>query len=150
MRLITQSENAPSPSLPWGFYISTFGIVFILLWLGIFKFTPTEALAIKPLIMHHPLSSWLYRLLSVQAVSNIVGIVEIAVALFILLGLKFKQLRRYAGIGVCIIFIMTLSYLFTTPNMIKYVDGIPVTDFFILKDILFLGFGINLLQSAKK
>jgi len=120
------------------------------LWLGIFKFTPTEATAIKPLIANHLLSSWLYKLWSEQTVSNIVGIVEIAVAILILLSLKFKQLRRYAGIGVCIIFTMTLSYLFTTPNMFKHVDGVPVTDFFILKDILFLGFGISLLQSAKK
>jgi len=149
MHLITQTKNSP-PSSQWGFYISTFGIVFILLWLGVFKFTPTEAMAIKPLIANHPLSSWLYKLWSEQMVSNIVGIVEIAVAILILLSLKFKQLRRYAGIGVCIIFTITLSYLFTTPNMFKHVDGVPVTDFFILKDILFLGFGISLLQSAKK
>ncbi|WP_293925827.1 DUF417 family protein [Sphingobacterium sp. UBA6320] len=30
-----------------GYYISLFGSVLILLWVGIFKFTPTEAQAIK-------------------------------------------------------------------------------------------------------
>ncbi|UZJ64504.1 DUF417 family protein [Sphingobacterium sp. KU25419] len=33
-----------------GYYISLFGSFLILLWVGIFKFTPTEAQAIKPLI----------------------------------------------------------------------------------------------------
>lgn len=150
MHPMTQTKNPTTPSSQWGFYMSTFGVVLILLWLGIFKFTATEAMAIKPLIANHPLSYWLYRLLSVQTVSNIIGIFEIVVALLILLSLKLNPLRRYAGVGLCIIFTMTLSYLFTTPNMLRYVNGVPVTDFFILKDILFLGFGINLLQSTNK
>jgi uncharacterized membrane protein YkgB len=150
MHLMTQTKNSTTPSVQYGFYMSAFGVVLLLLWLGIFKFTATEAMAIKPLIANHPLSSWLYRLLSAQTVSNIVGIVEIVVALLILLSLKLNHLRKYAGVAVCIIFAMTLSYLFTTPNMLRYVDGVPVTDFFILKDILFFGFGINLLQSANK
>lgn len=150
MQLMTQTKNSMTLSSQYGFYMSTFGVVLLLLWLGIFKFTATEAMAIKPLIANHPLSSWLYRLLSAQTVSSIVGVIEIVVALLILLSLKFNQLRKYAGIGVCIIFTMTLSYLFTSPNMLRYVDGVPVTDFFILKDILFLGYGINLLQSANK
>ncbi len=150
MHLMTQTKNSMTLSSQYGFYMSTFGVVLLLLWLGIFKFTATEAMAIKPLIANHPLSSWLYRLLSAQTVSSIVGVIEILVALLILLSLKFNQLRKYTGIGVCIIFTMTLSYLFTSPNMLRYVDGVPVTDFFILKDILFLGYGINLLQSANK
>ncbi|PUV21844.1 DUF417 family protein [Sphingobacterium athyrii] len=147
---MTQTKNSMTLSSQYGFYMSTFGVVLLLLWLGIFKFTATEAMAIKPLIANHPLSSWLYRLLSAQTISSIVGVIEILVALLILLSLKFNQLRKYTGIGVCIIFTMTLSYLFTSPNMLRYVDGVPVTDFFILKDILFLGYGINLLQSANK
>lgn len=149
MHLIKKTKNYPLASSSWDFYISTFGTVSILLWLGIFKFTPTEAAAIKPLIAHHPLSFWIYKSLPVQTVSNIDGVAEIAIAILILLSIKLNQLRLYAGIAVCLIFITTLSYLFTTPNMFKNVDGILVTDFFILKDILFLAFGIQLIQSAK-
>ena len=133
-----------------GYYISLFGTVIILLWIGLFKFTPTEAQSIKPLIENHPLSFWLYRVFSVQAVSNIVGFVEIVVAVLLVLSLKFNSVKKYAGIGMLIIFLMTLSYLFTTPKMWRWVDGIPVTDFFILKDLLLLGFGISLLESSKK
>ena len=37
-----------------GYYVSLFGTVVILLWIGLFKFTPTEAAAIRPLLEHHP------------------------------------------------------------------------------------------------
>jgi len=46
-------------------------------------------------------------------------------------------------------FMVTLSYLFTTPGMWKVVDGVPVTDFFILKDLMLLGFGLMILQTKK-
>ncbi|MEJ5055504.1 DUF417 family protein [Sphingobacterium sp. MYb382] len=132
-----------------GYLVSLFGTVLILLWIGLLKFTPTEANGIKPLIENHPLSFWMYKVFSIQMVSNIVGTVEFIVAILLLLSLKFQQVKKYAGIGMCIIFVMTLSYLFTTPNMWKEMDGIPTTDFFILKDIMLLGFGISLLEKNK-
>lgn len=132
-----------------GYYISLFGSVVILLWIGIFKFTATEANAIKPLIENHPLSFWMYNVFSVQTVSNIVGTTELFVAALLLLTLKFNKLKVFAGIGLCIIFLMTLSYLFTTPGTWRVVDGVPVTDFFILKDIMYLGFGVTLVLSLK-
>jgi len=47
-------------------------------------------------------------------------------------------------------FLVTLSYLFTTPGVWKVVDGVPVTDFFILKDVMLLGFGLMILQNNTK
>ncbi|WP_134088529.1 DUF417 family protein [Olivibacter sp. XZL3] len=132
-----------------GFYVSLFGAVLILLWIGALKFTLAEAQAIKPYIEHHPFSGWMYRAFSIQTVSNIVGMVEIIVAVLVLISLKVPSIKRYAGIGVCIIFSVTLSFLFTTPNIWRTVEWMPVTDFFILKDILLLGFGITLLETAK-
>ena len=44
---------------------------------------------------------------------------------------------------------MTLSYLFTTPDTWKTVDGLPITNFFILKDIMYLGFGITYFNYSK-
>lgn len=140
--------NKPNKSL--GFFVSLFGTVLILIWLGIFKFTPTEAAAIKPLVSNHPLTFWMYDVLSTQAISNLVGIFEIIVALLIIIGIFKKPIAKFAGIGLIIIFSMTLSYLFTTPNVWKIVDHVPVTDFFILKDIMYLGFGITLYQLANK
>ncbi|MBB4804972.1 putative membrane protein YkgB [Chryseobacterium defluvii] len=133
-----------------GYYISLFGAALILLWIGIFKFTPTEAAAIKPLVENHFLTSFLYNIMSVQAVSNTIGVIEIIIALLLVFSVKFAFLRKYAAIGVIVTFLMTLSYLFTTPGVWKIVDGVPVTDFFILKDVMFLGFGLMIFKNNRQ
>ncbi len=132
-----------------GYYLSLFGAALILLWIGIFKFTPTEAAAIKPLVENHFLTFFVYKIMSVQAVSNLIGAIEIIIALLLIFSAKFAVLKKYAGIGMIMTFLVTLSYLFTTPGMWKIVDGIPVTDFFILKDLMLLGFGFMLIQNKK-
>lgn len=129
-----------------GYYISLFGAAIILLWIGIFKFTPTEANAIKPLVENHFLTFFVYNFAGIQTVSNAIGMIEIIIALLLIFSVKFASLRKYASIGMIVTFLTTLSYLFTTPGVWKIVDGIPVTDFFILKDLLFLGFGLMILN----
>ncbi|MEY8759415.1 DUF417 family protein [Chryseobacterium tongliaoense] len=130
-----------------GYYLSLFGAALILLWIGIFKFTPTEANAIKPLVENHFLTFFAYDFMSVRAVSNTIGVIEIIIALLLVFSVKFAFLKRYAGIAMTVTFLVTLSYLFTTPGIWKTVDGVPVTDFFILKDVMFLGFGLTLFQN---
>lgn len=132
-----------------GYYISLFGAALILLWIGIFKFTPTEAAAIKPLVENHFLTFFVYKIISVQAVSNLIGVIEIIIALLLIFSAKFAVLKKYAGIGMIVTFLVTLSYLFTTPGIWKIVNGVPVTDFFILKDLMLLGFGFMIVQNNK-
>lgn len=132
-----------------GYYISLFGAALILLWIGIFKFTPTEANAIKPLIENHFLTFFVYNFVSVQSVSNTIGVIEIIIALLLIFSVKFASLKRLAGFGMVATFMITLSYLFTTPGVWKVVDGVPVTDFFILKDLMLLGFGLMILNEKK-
>lgn len=146
----TRQLNKQLPTYKTGYYISLFGTALILLWIGIFKFTPTEAAGIKSLIENHFLTFYVYDIMSVQAVSNAIGVIEIIIALLLIFSAKFAYLRRYAAIGMIVTFLTTLSYLFTTPGIWKVVDGIPVTDFFILKDLMFLGFGLMILQNDKK
>lgn len=133
-----------------GYYISLFGAALILLWIGIFKFTPTEAAVIKPLVENHFLTFFVYKIMSVQAMSNLIGVIEIIIALLLIFSAKFAVLKKYAGIGMIVTFLVTLSYLFTTPGMWKIVDGIPVTDFFIVKDLMLLGFGLMIVQNNTK
>lgn len=132
-----------------GYYISLFGAALILLWIGIFKFTPIEAAAIKPLVENHFLTFFVYKIISVQTVSNLIGAIEIIIALLLIFSAKFAVLKKYAGIGMIVTFLVTLSYLFTTPGIWKIVDGVPVTDFFILKDLMLLGFGFMIVQNNK-
>ena len=75
-----------------GYNVTLFGTAAILLWIGIFKFTPTEAAAIRPLIEYHPFSFWAYDMFGQQSVSNFVGIVEISLAVVLLFSIKFHSL----------------------------------------------------------
>ncbi len=122
------------------------GVSLILIWLGIYKFTPTEAKLIEPLVLNHPLMGWTYQFISVQAVSNLIGATEIIVGIGLLIGLRSSKVAYYSGIASVVIFISTLSFLITTPDTWKVSDGVWVPNFFLLKDILFLAVAINVIE----
>lgn len=130
--------------------LAIFATALILIWIGIFKFTTKEAEAIVPLVENHPLMSWLYALFSKQVVSNLIGIAEILIGISSILAIKFRQLGLYAGIGGCVIFTITLSFLFTTPNSWRIIEGVPVCDFFILKDLGYLAISALLTIKSTK
>lgn len=122
-----------------GFLIALAGVVLTLLWIGVFKFTPTEAAAIKPLVASHPLMSWLYGPLSEQGVSNLIGLAEIVIAVGLIVGLWQPRIGYWSSMGAIVTFLVTLSFLLTLTGVWKVVDGVPVTEFFIFKDLVFLG-----------
>src|SRR5688500_10598162 len=64
--------------------ILRYGLAAILLYFGLFKFSPVGAEAIRPLVANSPLMGWMYAVLSVQAVSTLIGIGEIVVAALLL------------------------------------------------------------------
>ncbi len=53
-----------------GIGVSRYGLVFVLLSIGVLKFTSGEAAGIQPLVAHSPFMSWMYSILSVQGVSQ--------------------------------------------------------------------------------
>lgn len=122
--------------------IGVFALVIPLVWIGIFKFTPTEANAIKPLVENHFAMGWIYNLLSDQAVSNLIGFVEIVVGLGLVASFWSPKIGKFAGIGSTVIFISTLSFLLTTPGTWKSVDGVATTNFFLLKDLALLSLSL--------
>jgi uncharacterized membrane protein YkgB len=125
-----------------GYYIGVFGTTLILIWIGMFKFTPTEAEAIRPLVENHFAMNWLYKLMSLQAVSNLIGLSEIVIGTLLFASLYWPQLGKIAGISSAVIFITTLSFLITTPGIWRFVDGFPITDFFLVKDIPYLAISL--------
>ena len=115
-----------------GYKIAVLGVVVVLLWIGFFKFTPSEAAGIKPLVENHFLMSWLYKLLSVQVVSNIIGLFEIIVGIGLIWSLFKPQVGKIFGWAAVIIFCTTLSFLLTTPGINKIVDGVDYINSAIL------------------
>ncbi|EGR0694016.1 DUF417 family protein [Vibrio parahaemolyticus] len=132
-----------------GYLIGVLGVSLVLAWIGIYKFTPTEAKLIQPLVENHFAMSWLYNVISVQAVSNIIGATEIVVAIGLIVGIKNNKIAYLSGIAAALIFVTTLSFLLTTPNTWKVSDGVLVTNFFLVKDILFLAISVSVIERNK-
>ncbi len=132
-----------------GYLIGVFGVSLVLAWIGIYKFTPTEAKLIQPLVENHFAMGWLYNLISVQAVSNLIGATEIVVAIGLIIGIKNTKIAYFSGIAAALIFVVTLSFLLTTPNTWKVSDGVLVTNFFLVKDILFLAIAVSVIERNK-
>ncbi|MFV8368577.1 DUF417 family protein [Flavobacterium sp. LB2R40] len=130
--------------------LGVLGTVIILIWVGLFKFTAVEAEAIKGLVQNHFAMGWMYKLMSVQTVSNIIGIFEVVTGIGLILSFFNKKIGMYAGLASAIIFVTTLSFLATTPGVFKIVEGFPVTDFFILKDIPYLAISLMVCAKSKE
>jgi uncharacterized membrane protein YkgB len=120
--------------------ILRYGVAFLLLSIGALKFFAFEAKAIQPLVSHSPFMSWLYGVLSVQGVSNLIGSAEIATALLIVTRRISPRLSAIgSGIAV-VIFSTTLSFLFTTPGGLSP-EG-PAFGF-LVKDVVLLGASVH-------
>jgi uncharacterized membrane protein YkgB len=134
----------------FAYTLGVLGTVIILIWVGLFKFTAVEAGAIKGLVENHFAMSWMYNVMSVQQVSNFIGIFEVITGIALFVSLFFKRIGLYAGLASAIIFVTTLSFLITTPGVFKSVEGFPVTDFFILKDIPYLAISLMVFMKGKE
>lgn len=116
-----------------GHFILRYGLVFILLMIGMEKWTKAEAEAIQPWIAHSPLLSWLYAVTTLQGASIFIGVCELVIAGLIFLRRWAPRLAAVGGAGAIFTFIVTLSFLLTTPNQGPEAQG------FLIKDIFLLG-----------
>jgi uncharacterized membrane protein YkgB len=116
------------------------GLAFLLALFGTFKFFQFEADAIQPLVSHSPFLSWMYAVLSVRAASSVIGVVEVAAALGLLLAPWWPRLGVVGGLLATGTFAVTLSFLVTTPGLLA-----PGNDGggFILKDVVLLGAALH-------
>lgn len=132
-------------------HLARYGLVVIVLWLGVFKFTPTEARAIEPLLTHSPLLSWLYVVTDVRGASRLIGSAEIVIALLIALRPVAPLVSGLASLAAVGMFLTTLSFLVTTPGMWGVVDGVPVFlggGGFVIKDVFLLAAALGAAAEA--
>src|SRR5712664_3229525 len=102
-----------------GAVVSRYGLVVILLLLGILKFTPAEADGIQPLVAHSPFMSWMYLVVSKHGVSNFIGVVELLIALLLALRPISPRASFIGSLGAITTFLLTTSFLFSTPGAIQ-------------------------------
>ena len=120
--------------------ILRYGLTFLLLLFGTFKFFRFEAEAIQPLLTHSPFLAWLPATLGVRGSSALIGVVELTAALGIAAGPWLPRLGTIAGLIATATFLTTLSFLVTTPGVLA-----PGSDAggFILKDLVLLGAAVH-------
>ncbi len=129
-----------------GHYFSRYALAVILLWIGALKFTAYESAGIEPLLAHSPLFAWALKSFGLQMLSNLIGTAEIVVGLLIASRKFAPMASAVGGIGAIVMFLSTLTFLFSTPGIWQKGYGFPfpspMPGQFITKDLLFLGVSI--------
>jgi reactive chlorine resistance protein C len=135
-----------------GVNLARYGLVIVIGWIGLMKFTEFEARGIEPLVSNSPLMSWMYDIFSVTTFSALLGVLEVSAA--VLLAVK-PWAPRTSAVGSVIaigLFIATLSFLFTTPDVFEASQGgfpmLALPGMFLIKDVALLGLSVWSLADA--
>ncbi len=131
-----------------------YGLVLVVGWIGAMKFTSYEAHGIQPLVAHSPLLGWMHNFLSVQAFSNLLGIAEIAIAVLIALRPLSAKLSAIGSAAAVLMFLTTLSFLFSTPGWEPSLGGFPALSAlpgqFLLKDVVLFAAAVSTFGEAER
>src|SRR6516164_5946313 len=135
--------------------LARYGLVVVVAWIGLMKFTAYEAEAIRPFVANSPLLSWVYGPMSVRGFSTVFGVVEVAIALLIAarpFAPRVSALGSALAVGM---FLTTLSFLVTTPGVWEpSAGGFPTLSAlpgqFLIKDLALLGISLWTLGEARR
>ena len=119
-----------------------YGLVVILLWVGALKFTDYEAMGIQPLVENSPLMSWAFHALGLRTLAALIGITEITLGLMIASRPFAPRLSATGSMGAIVMFLITLSFVLTTPGVWQTGYGFPfpspMPGQFLAKDVILL------------
>jgi len=139
---INNLENQNALIRRLGEFLIRYGLVLVLGWIGAMKFTAYEAEGIKTLVETSPFMSWMYKVFSIQATSNIIGSAEITAAVLIAIRPLSAKLSAVGSVLAVCTFLATLTFLFSLPGWEKSLGGFPAlsgSGGFLLKDTVLLG-----------
>ena len=126
-----------------GANIIRYGLVIVLLWVGALKFTAYEAEGIQGLVSNSPLMSWMLSVMSLRTAAALIGVIEITLGVLIATRPFAPFISAIGSIGAIIMFLTTLTFVFTTPGVWQPGYGFPfpspMPGQFLAKDLLFLG-----------
>jgi uncharacterized membrane protein YkgB len=140
MKLEQLAERAERYNLP--LIIISVGLYLPLGWIGIQKFTPTEAEGISPLIRNSPLIGWMYGVFGILTTTKMIGTFEWLTLLGLIAGHFKPRVGMVASIMAMVIFFVTFSFFITTPGTVTESDGVwgpSAVGEFVLKDMAFFG-----------
>ena len=141
--IMTSVESADRTITAVGAAIVRYGLALVIAWIGVLKYTGSEATRIQQYISHSPFMSWLNDFLGTRALSGVIGTVEILAAVLIVAHAASPRVGVIGGALGTVLFLSTLSFLFTTPGVGDAAAGgfpalSPVGQF-LIKDIVLLG-----------
>jgi reactive chlorine resistance protein C len=136
------AETQKNPFERLGAFLIRYGLVLVLGWIGAMKFTAYEAEGIKTLVETSPFMSWMYKVFSLQATSNVIGIAELTAAALIAIRPLAPKLSAIGSVLAVFTFLTTLTFLFSLPGWEASLGGFPAlsgSGGFLLKDVVLLG-----------
>ena len=132
--------------------LARYGLVIVIGWIGLLKFTSFEAHGIQPLVANSPVLSWVYEVFSVTAFSSLLGVVEVSTAVLLAMKPWWPRVSAVGSVMAIGLFAATISFLFTTPGVGEAAaGGFPVLSMngqFLIKDIALLGIAVWTLSDA--
>jgi len=134
-----------------GRFLLRYGLVLVIGWIGAMKFTAYEAAGIQPLVASSPFMGWMYKALSVQGVSNLIGSVELLAAALIAIRPLSAKLSAVGSLLAVGMFLTTISFLFSLPGWEPTLGGFPALSGnggFLLKDVVLLGAAVATLADS--
>jgi len=139
-------------SIQTGAAVAYAGLAIVFFWFGGMKFTTYEAGAIQGLVSNSPLLGWTYNLFSMEALAALIGITELAIAVLLAARIVSPTLSALGAAGAAFTFILTASFLFSTPGIVEPSLGFPgltvMPGQFLLKDIGLFALSVFLLAES--
>jgi reactive chlorine resistance protein C len=116
-----------------GAAILRYGLVLFLVLFGLAKFTDAEAQTIHPWVANSPFLWWLYAVTTLQGASNVIGLLELTLGALLAVRPWWPRVSVVGSLGATLAFLITLSFLVTTPNLSPEWQG------FLMKDLILVG-----------
>lgn len=124
-------------------FLGRYGLVVVIGWIGALKFANFEANQIRPLVANSPFMGWLYDMFSTYTFSALLGVFEVTAAVLLAIKPWFPKLSIVGSVQAIVLFLATISFLFTTPGIGEPAGGgfpaLSLIGEFLLKDIPLLG-----------
>jgi len=135
-----------------GGVLARLGLVVVLGWIGLLKFTSFEAHGIEPLVANSPLMSWVYGIFSITTFSSLLGVVELVTAVLLAVKFWWPGVSAVGSVIAIGLFVTTITFMFTTPGVGEATAGgfpvLSMTGQFLIKDVALLGIAVWTLSDA--
>ncbi len=122
-------------------FLLRYGLGIVIIWLGVMKFRNTEAEYTHRLISGGYMS-WILKYITTYTLSQIIGYIQIFAGVLLMLKPVSKKISFWGGMLVVIIFLLSISLLFTSSIVWEVGYGFPELSKVgqtVLKDLVLLG-----------